>query len=683
MHRIFLILFALISLSYAKIEHVELLANSVVKEGENVVAKGDVLVFSESYLVSADRALYNDTNGELELFGNINMIRGASQSIKSDHIKINLKTDLGKFEPFFTYEDKSKIWLECESAESEENYYVTNDAIVSSCNVQDPDWKIGFSSGELNKNNRFLFLKHAIFYVRSVPIFYLPYFIISTDTTRRTGLLVPSVGYGRKNGLDYQQPIYIAEYDWWDLEIVPQIKTKRGVGAYAKFRFVDTKYSNGSITLGEFKDKSEYQEEENLKNQIHKGVELDYENNNLLAKHLSEDVKDGFLLDFTYLNDIDYLNIKDATNYDSLVTSKANYYLRKDHNFLGLYAKYYIDTSIVDNDTTLQELPTLQYHRFVDTLLFPNLLYSIDTKYHRYTREEGIGAEQFELNIPASIHFDFFDEYLHFVATENIYTTYVKYNQANNQESDQFSRNFHKFSLYTDLAKEYENYIHTLKIGADYIIPSWKHGDIKESFISTEDKEYERLEFYVSQYLFSSGAKKRIKQKISQSFNFKEDEYRYDDLQHELTYYFSDDTYIKNTLMYSHEYERFSKVQTELSAKYNGLSTSLIHTYQKYANDTQDSYLTSSASYQYDSQLSYSSSVNYDFENRYMKSWNAGIKYKKRCWNYNIIYKESITPKLTSAGASSIKYQGVYIAFEFYPLGGTSYDFSHESEIDE
>lgn len=689
MRKILTLVLAISSFLFADVQNVELLANSVNRNQNIVIAKGDVLVFSERYLITADRALYNDATQELELFGDVNVIRGKNNGVKSNYAKFNFKTEAGSFKPFFTYEDKNGVWMECKSASSNGGYYVTQDAIVSSCDVQDPDWKIGFEKGKLNRDNKFLQLSNAIFYVRNVPVFYLPYFAISTNTTRRTGLLVPSVSYSNSNGLYYRQPIYVAEYDRWDLEFDAQIRTKRGVGMFSTFRFVDTPNSKGSISLGVFKDRSSYQNTEDLKNNVHKGISVKYENSEILAKKLGKTLDDGLWLDFTYLNDIDYINLKDdeSDSYDSLVTSRLNYFLSGEESYFGMYAKYYIDTEKTNNDDTLHELPTLHYHRFLQELIFPNLLYSFDAKYHRYYRKKGIGANQFEVNLPLTFHANLLDDFLHFNASENIYATYVKYTDSPNNESDTFSKNYHKLSLYTDLAKPYENFYHTMRFGLDYIIPSWDNGKLEEDFITAEI-EHERLEASLVQYFYDNSGHKRIKQRIAQPYMFEDDFYKYGDFEHELTYYVNDNIYARNEFSYSHEYDRFSKVQTSLHYDNDDYYFDLIHTYlhdkdEDTNKDEKESFIIADFNANYNRNISYFASWYLNIEDDFDKIWKIGFSMKKKCWNYTLTYKQERKPKLTSAGSDNVKSKGFYIAFEFYPLGGTSYDFTQEESLGE
>ncbi|MCE3577978.1 LPS-assembly protein LptD, partial [Campylobacter jejuni] len=95
---------------------------------------------------------------------------------------------------------------------------------------------------------------------------------------------------------------------------------------------------------------------------------------------LSDNFQEGLWIDATYLNDVDYLNLgsRDYRDLNSLVTSKINYFLADENNFYGAYARYYIDTSKLSNNTTLQEYPSFQYHRFLNNLFDERLRYSFD-----------------------------------------------------------------------------------------------------------------------------------------------------------------------------------------------------------------------------------------------------------------------------------------------------------------
>ena len=677
--RWFLLWILLLNLLYGQSQQVELLANSVVKNGDLIEAQGDVLVYSERYVITADRGTYNQATGDLKLYGNVSLLRGEYESTQSEEVSINLRTDEGEYLPFFYYDQRSDLWMQCNSAFSGPLYFMSKNAITSSCNVQDPDWKISFSEGRLNRETSFVHLYNTLFYVGDIPLFYLPYFAFSTDKTRRTGLLTPKVGFGAKEGLFYEQPIYFAPRHNWDLELSPQIRTERGNGLYGTLRFVDSPKSQGAITAGIFNEQSAYARKENLKNDSHYGLEVEYQRSQLISHLLDEKAEDGLWVEAIYLNDVDYLNMKTDGERPThgLATSRVNYYLAKDYDYLGLYTKYYIDTRKTSNRTTLQELPTLQYHRFSNNFFLPNLLYKLDAQFHNYTRQDGVSARQYELSLPITFYTSFWDDFLHVSVSENFYFTHVKYDNRIGDSSETFYRNFHKIDFYTDLARAYPDFYHTLYTGVDYTVPSFDHGEITEDFIGTKS-EYESINAKLVQYFYDDSGKKRLRHSVRQPYNMEKGVYKYGDFENSISFYMNDSITLKNEFRYSHEFKRFSKIQSSARWDDSGYSFKIDHTIIHENLQPKNSYLMASFDANLGKYYNLFARVNYNIEEHFTNMWEFGVKVLRKCWDYSLVYKEVITPKLTSAGSDSVSEKGFYIMFNLYPIGSIEYEHTLE-----
>ena len=82
----------------ANIENVEFLASDVQKDGDIIIASGDVLLYSQNYLASADSAKYNQKSNIIELFGNVNLMRGEYEASRSEYARINLATNEMSFD---------------------------------------------------------------------------------------------------------------------------------------------------------------------------------------------------------------------------------------------------------------------------------------------------------------------------------------------------------------------------------------------------------------------------------------------------------------------------------------------------------------------------------------------------------------------------------------------------------
>lgn len=665
-------------------EDVEVLAKNVVKNGDIVHAKDEVVLYSQKYVITADEAFYNTTNGDIELIGNITILEGTEYASKSGKASINLRKDIGAMSPFFTYIQENDLWMKCEEGSFNSDFYFSSKAITSTCNVQNPDWKIGFSTGEYNKQSKFMHLYNTLFYIQDVPIFYLPYFSFSTDNTRRSGLLRPKYGIGKDEGLFYLQPIYIAPYKNWDLQFDPQIRTQRGYGLNTTFRFVDSSYSQGEFSFGQFREYEAYAEENNLKNDKHNGYSLYYDRSNLFSNINNEATEDGLIIDFQYLNDIDYLNTLDGedSSYNKLVTSKLNYYYSWDKDYFGLYAKYYIDTDKISNETTLQELPSAQYHRFLDTFLLDNTYYSIDYKSTNYTRDEGSNAFQNEILAPFSIHFPLFGDYLKFKFTESFYITRVDYGNASlTNNFGQYSKNYHTFSLYTDLSKPYDDFFHTMYLGVNYILPglSKRKGHF-ESYIPINEEE-ESFNLDLVQYFYDSEGDKRISHTLRQAFNLSDYKYKYGDLENTLRVYFANGVTLSSIINYSHQYSKTTKVQTAINWKHDYYTFALTHTHENEKNAEKTNFLSIDFSTNYMKNYNFFAGLDYDIKDDFFKSWSIGWKFDRKCWDYILTYREDRTPKLTSSGTDVVNKRGIYLTFTLAQIGAVNYDFIKETGV--
>ncbi|NES53934.1 LPS-assembly protein LptD, partial [Escherichia coli] len=71
------------------------------KEGDILTANNDVIIFSDFYFITANKAIYNEKTGDVELFGDVNILRGQNERSHSDYAKINLNSNQADFSNFF------------------------------------------------------------------------------------------------------------------------------------------------------------------------------------------------------------------------------------------------------------------------------------------------------------------------------------------------------------------------------------------------------------------------------------------------------------------------------------------------------------------------------------------------------------------------------------------------------
>ena len=361
-----------------KNEKFQLISKDINTKDNIVIATGDVVVFSPTYYLSADKIIYNKDNETFELFDNVLIIKDNSVQTQSEYAFVDLKKDAFNQNPMFLYENKDKIWMNSNTSVKETEIIQLDSTILSSCDCLDPIWSIRASSADYNTDDKWINTYNPRLYIKNVPVFYSPYLGFSADKTRRTGLLIPTVGYSSSEGLYYSQPMFFAPAQNYDFELVPQIRTNRGYGSYLYYRYADSQDSILQMKTGIFKEQDDYVTENSLDSDLHYGFDLDYQKRNLFTN--SSKAQDGLYTSINYLNDIEYITLENddtTSSSDSEVESKINYFYNTNDYYTGAYGRYYIDTAADSNDGTLQELPQVQFHSYNKESFIDNLVYSL------------------------------------------------------------------------------------------------------------------------------------------------------------------------------------------------------------------------------------------------------------------------------------------------------------------
>ncbi len=679
-------------------DKVEIFATKMDSAGNIVYAYGEVNVIYKDYFISAEEAKYDRDTGDLELFKNIRVTQGESYKILGDYARMNIKEKTREFKPFYMLEESSDLWVSGKEGKAYDKDLDVKSGVVSGCNQNDPLWKIEFTSSTYNEQSMWFNMYNARLYIYDIPIFYTPYFGYSLDDTRQTGLLIPSVGLSSDEGFYYEQPIYIAPYDSWDLELKPQTRTTRGAGVYSTFRFADSPISMGELTLGYFKEKDSYFEEKNLANQEHYGFDFKYTNGDFINQWFGSSFggQSAIYADIHYLNDVDYINL--ATNDTTTsatatqILSRVNLFYNDDTDYIGSYVKYYQDLTLANNDVTLQKLPTLHYHRYLDTLLANHLLYNLDLQSTNIYRSEGVGAVQTNLNIPITLQSALFDEYINVAFKGYLYAQSSVFNgvdTSNTQEYQDgyYARNYNVVQASSQVTRAYTNFTHNMSFRTSYVFSGGETRDgyykDQEEFCSQSiNKSDPRCDFYnvsdinealnveFTQYFFDTSGTQKFYHKLSQNIVYQDSNESLGDLENEIDYKVTSSISLYNNAFYNYDENLFSKIYSKISFTGYGLNVGLSHLYKEDvlkaldATDRFTKYLTSNVGYTYDQHYSYKAVYNYDLQNSLKKTAEIGFLYKKRCWDFGIRYVENNRPVLSSTGT----YNSVYDRYVYFTI---------------
>jgi len=660
-------------------EKIEITAKHLTSTKTIVHAADGVVVYYQGAVIKADSAVYNKETQLLLLDGNIDMIGYRGTKEHMDHLEIHTDTKEVEFKELF-FVTKNDVWLFTQQANKAEGNYTLGETVFSSCSVDDPTWKMVASSAVYDSADKYIKAYGAKIYFRDVPIFYTPYMAFSTDRHRKSGFLFPSVGYRENEGVLYEQPYYWAINASMDLELNPQIRTDRGYGLYSTFRFADSDHSSGAVRLGYFRDTNDFQERENTEDAGHYGLEMRYDSTEIFSALFPDGFKDELYLNAIYLNDIEYLNLQKSQfgNFGQtpIQESRLNYFLANDAYYFGMNAKYFIDTRLEHNDETIQQLPVIQLHQYLDRLIWDDLTYSIDLQMKNFERAKGSTMKQVEMRVPLEYTTSFLDDLLSFSLGETLYYSKSFFGNGDYAYDDfQFFSDYTKVRVFSDLTKQYSSFIHVMQPSLEYIHPGVKSQkpvdferlseDQKALFVVSAPEEYYALS--LSHYLYDNQMNLKFYQRISQRY-YTQREYKFSDISNEMQYnwrhwqFYSDITYAV-------EYRDIRESSTRVSLNESRYNFSLSHTFKQDLSSIENRVTSNDINldfgYHWDDHLHMHGGLIYNIDTSEGKQWLLGGSYKQDCWGVSIALRQDITPR---PGEKATTENSFYIQFDFTPF---------------
>ena len=225
---------------------------------------GNVLLTQPNRLASADTAyVYKNANAKqidnIELVGCVRYVEPGSLIVaKSAHINPNDKS--GQINEVIYRFNRQTKQLDLSSELRGLNawgraFKVTrfangnfnfNQATYTTCPPKTHGWEIQAKKITIDKKKAKGQAYGATLKVRDMPIFYIPYLSFPTENKRKSGFLMPLVGYSSQGGVNLGTPYYLNLAPNYDATITPQLYTKRGVALGGQFRYL-TENTHGDI----------------------------------------------------------------------------------------------------------------------------------------------------------------------------------------------------------------------------------------------------------------------------------------------------------------------------------------------------------------------------------------------------------------------------------------------------
>jgi len=665
------------------LKDVEVYSNYVYQNENNVTINGNIVVNYDGKILRADSGFYNKATKILTLKDNVTLIDKSGKRVNAKELKYAFDSERVDFKSFFEI-DKNQIWISALKATKLANNIKLENALFSSCDVINPDWKVAFKKAKYDTKSDELKLYGATIYAKSLPIFYLPYLYVPLSKKRRSGLLFPTFDYINKEGFLYSQPYYFAINKSQDLEIEPQVRTNRGFGLFATYRFVDSKDSFGKIKLGYFKDKQSYKDKYKLKYKEHYGAELLYINNSLIDYLAKNGIENKLYINGVYFSDSEYINLQVSNRMKhhkigAFYESRLNYYLKSENFYSSISLNYYKDTSKDNNKKTIKILPKFTFALPYRNILSNNLSYSLEFNAINYTRQSGSKALDLSLSIPIDLHFNLFDGYLGLnISNELVANGYDFYNVPLEQKKYSSIVLNNTVELTNEMVAYYSigrhismvslTYTKSHIISQNYMKYKDIPKDLKVNFV--DDIPYDsKLTLRTHQYFTSSDNSLDIDYLLEA--NYYPDDKKLRNLIQELNLKYKNYT-LNSKLTYSFLHKQATDIYNSIGYSNQKYGLFLSYLWQKdiLSFETTTKEISLSAYYNYSNNLKFNSKISYDLQNSLIKNWEIGTYLNRKCWSLNLSVGEDVRPIIKSGGGSgSISNKYVKVKFKLLPFG--------------
>lgn len=222
-------------------------ARSQEKTKERIFLSGDVEIRYKDLRLFADTVEIDPETKDCVARGNVT-IQLPDESVTAEEVSVNLETRLGRLVRADGIVQPTVLYRAEAVDRRAGDLYGLLKAQVTSCAQPVPRWRFDASRANFKKDD-YVEMWHAVFRIKSVPVFYLPYMRYPVGRDRATGFLIPRLGWSANKGFNYEQDFYWAFARNADATLNLDYYAARGVGGGLGFRYLFRGGTGGEAAL--------------------------------------------------------------------------------------------------------------------------------------------------------------------------------------------------------------------------------------------------------------------------------------------------------------------------------------------------------------------------------------------------------------------------------------------------
>jgi len=215
---------------------------------EHFEAIGAATLRQESLTLRADSIWFDKRTNEAGAKGKVTLLE-KSGTLVGDDLLLNFSSGQARLTHAKAHLSEEGFNLSGEVIERlDENHYRVTSGDFTACTATPPAWKFGASSVDVEVGG-YARAKHMIFYLRDLPVFYLPYFLYPVKTERESGLLIPHIGLSDKRGFETYLSYYQVLGRNMDATLFLDTYSSAGLGKGLEYRYILGEENGGESFL--------------------------------------------------------------------------------------------------------------------------------------------------------------------------------------------------------------------------------------------------------------------------------------------------------------------------------------------------------------------------------------------------------------------------------------------------
>lgn len=228
-----------------------------LNQSKRLVASGNVRVtYGDKRLFADQLELYADSNTGIA-WGNVRLL-APDDDLHAARLDIDFNTGRGVL-----YDASGKVT----------KYHIVGERIerldprslriergrITACSSTVPEWEFRSADAHIGLGD-YVTMKHPTFWIKGIPVFYVPYFIFPIKDKRTTGFLPPRLGYSQQFGALLGSQFFWAISEWLDATVGAEYLSKSGLKPEVEVRYALDPESDGQLQAAFLRDRQTKQD---------------------------------------------------------------------------------------------------------------------------------------------------------------------------------------------------------------------------------------------------------------------------------------------------------------------------------------------------------------------------------------------------------------------------------------